>query len=145
MKAYEGKYYIKSAFLDKTWEENGFYNFLVIYKATEFHNLREYYFWWRRALQQNLLTHCGLEAYCATLMMKMKGKMISFLFFQVIEHRWNEIDREKPKYSGKKPVPVPLCPPQIPHELTRYRTRACALGGRRLTAWATARPPKRVS
>jgi hypothetical protein len=24
-----------------------------------------------------------------------------FLFFQVIEHRWNESDRGKPKYSGK--------------------------------------------
>jgi hypothetical protein len=33
--------------------------------------------------------------------MKMKGKMISFSFFQVMEHRWNEIDREKPKCSGK--------------------------------------------
>jgi hypothetical protein len=33
-------------------------------------------------------------------MMKMKGKMISF-FFQVMEHRWNEIDRGKPKYSEK--------------------------------------------
>ena len=29
-------------------------------------------------------------------------KMISFFpFFQVMEHRWNEIDRGKPKYSGK--------------------------------------------
>jgi hypothetical protein len=24
-----------------------------------------------------------------------------FSFFQVMEHRWNEIDRRKPKYSGK--------------------------------------------
>jgi hypothetical protein len=29
-------------------------------------------------------------------------KMISsFSFFQVMEHRWNDIDRGKPKYSGK--------------------------------------------
>jgi hypothetical protein len=29
-------------------------------------------------------------------------KMISFVsFFLVMEHRWNEIDKEKPKYSGK--------------------------------------------
>jgi Zn-finger protein len=29
-------------------------------------------------------------------------KMISFFsFFLVMEHRWNEIDREKPKYSVK--------------------------------------------
>jgi hypothetical protein len=34
--------------------------------------------------------------------MKMKRKMISFfLFFQVMEHRWNGIDRGKPKYSEK--------------------------------------------
>jgi hypothetical protein len=25
---------------------------------------------------------------------------------------------------GQKPGPVPLCPPQIPHDLTRARTRA---------------------
>jgi hypothetical protein len=28
-------------------------------------------------------------------------KMISF-FFRVMEHRWNEIDRGKPKYSGEE-------------------------------------------
>jgi hypothetical protein len=61
----------------------------------------------------------------------MEMKLIMFL---VMEHRWNEIDRGKRKYSGKKPVPVPLCPPQIPHGLTRDRTRASAVGGRRLTA-----------
>jgi hypothetical protein len=26
---------------------------------------------------------------------------------------------------GEKPVPVPLCPPQISHGLSRDRTRAC--------------------
>jgi hypothetical protein len=50
----------------------------------------------------------------------------------------NEIDRGKPKYSGKKPVPVPLCQPQIPHGPTWDRTRAFAVRGRRLTAWAMA-------
>jgi hypothetical protein len=46
--------------------------------------------------------HSSLKAYCATLAMKMKRKMISFfLFFQLIEYRWYEIDRGKPKYSGK--------------------------------------------
>jgi hypothetical protein len=40
---------------------------------------------------------------------------------------------------GEKPVPVPLCPPQIPHGMTRAPTRASAVRGRRLTAWATAR------
>jgi hypothetical protein len=33
--------------------------------------------------------------------MKMKRKMICFSFFQVMEHRWNEIDRGKPKYSER--------------------------------------------
>jgi hypothetical protein len=42
-----------------------------------------------------------------------------FSFFRVMEYRWNEIYREKPKYSGEKPVTVLLCPPQIPHGLTR--------------------------
>jgi hypothetical protein len=35
---------------------------------------------------------------------------------------------------GEKPVPLPLCPPQISHGLTRDRTRAFAVRGRRLTA-----------
>jgi hypothetical protein len=34
----------------------------------------------------------------------------------------------------EKHVPVPLCPPQIPHGLTRDRTQASAVRGRRLTA-----------
>jgi hypothetical protein len=36
----------------------------------------------------------------------------------------------KPKYS-EKTCPVPLCPPQIPHGLTRARTRASAVRGQR--------------
>jgi hypothetical protein len=57
-----------------------------------------------------------------------------------MEHRWNEIDKQTRSTRGKKPVPVPLCPPQIPRGLTLDRTRASAVGGRRLTAWAMARP-----
>jgi hypothetical protein len=33
-----------------------------------------------------------------------------------------------------KPAPAPLCPPQIPLEQTRDRTRAAAMGSYRLTA-----------
>jgi hypothetical protein len=44
--------------------------------------------------------------------------------------------------TRRKPGPVPLCPPQIPHDQTRARTRAAALGSQRLTAWATARPQR---
>jgi hypothetical protein len=39
----------------------------------------------------------------------------------------------------RKPAPAPLCPPQIPHDQTRARTRAAAVGSQRLTAWAMAR------
>jgi hypothetical protein len=42
--------------------------------------------------------------------------------------------------TGEKPVPAPLCPPQISHGLTRAQTRASAVRGQRLTAWAMARP-----
>jgi hypothetical protein len=38
-----------------------------------------------------------------------------------------------------KPTPVPLCPPQIPHDLAWDRTRAAAVGSQRLAAWAMAR------
>jgi hypothetical protein len=40
----------------------------------------------------------------------------------------------------RKPAPMLLCPPQIPHDLTRARTRAAAVGKQRLTAWAMTRP-----
>jgi hypothetical protein len=39
-----------------------------------------------------------------------------------------------------KPAPVPLCPPQISHGLSWARTQAAAVGSRRLTASAMARP-----
>jgi hypothetical protein len=45
----------------------------------------------------------------------------------------------KTKELEERPVPMPLCPPQIPHGLTRTRNRASGLRGQRLTAWAMAR------
>jgi hypothetical protein len=42
----------------------------------------------------------------------------------------------KSKNSQEKPIPVPLCPPQIPHGPTRSRTQPSVVRGRRLTAWA---------
>jgi hypothetical protein len=38
------------------------------------------------------------------------------------------------RITRRKPAPVPLCPPQIPNDLTRARTRAATLGRQRLTA-----------
>jgi hypothetical protein len=42
--------------------------------------------------------------------------------------------------TPRKPTPVPLCLPQIPHDLTCARTGAAAVGCWQLTAWAMARP-----
>jgi hypothetical protein len=42
--------------------------------------------------------------------------------------------------TRRKPALAPLCPPQIPHDLTRARTRTAAVGSQRLTAWAMSRP-----
>jgi hypothetical protein len=36
--------------------------------------------------------------------------------------------------TRRQPAPLPPCPPQIPHDLTWVRTRAAAVGNRRLTA-----------
>jgi hypothetical protein len=41
--------------------------------------------------------------------------------------------------TRRKPAPVPLCLPQIPHDLTWARSRDAAMTSRRLTAWAMAR------
>jgi hypothetical protein len=42
--------------------------------------------------------------------------------------------------TRRKSAPVPFSPPQIPHDQTRARKRAAAVGIQRLTAWAMARP-----
>jgi hypothetical protein len=36
--------------------------------------------------------------------------------------------------TRRKPAPAPLYPPQIPHDQTRARTRAAAVGSQQLTA-----------
>jgi hypothetical protein len=36
--------------------------------------------------------------------------------------------------TRRKPAPAPLCPPRIPLDQTRDRTRAAAVGNQRLTA-----------
>jgi hypothetical protein len=40
----------------------------------------------------------------------------------------------KTEVLGEKPVPVPICPPQISHGLTWDRSRASEVTGPRLTA-----------
>jgi hypothetical protein len=40
---------------------------------------------------------------------------------------------------------LPLCPSQIPHEMTRDGTWSATVGSRRLTVWVMARPTEQVS
>jgi hypothetical protein len=42
--------------------------------------------------------------------------------------------------TRRKPAPVPLWPPQIPHDLTCSQAWAAVVGNQQLTAWATAWP-----
>jgi hypothetical protein len=44
-----------------------------------------------------------------------------------MEIHYGMILTEKNKELGKKPVPVSLCPPQIPYGLTRVQTRVSAV------------------
>jgi hypothetical protein len=64
--------------------------------------------------------------------------VMSFFVFpcNIALEEWNWQGRTE--VLGEKPVPVPLCPPQIPHGLARDR----AVRGRRLTAWGMARPSR---
>jgi hypothetical protein len=56
-----------------------------------------------------------------------------------MEHRWNDIDRRKPKYSGRNLSQCHFVHYKS-HMDTLDRTRASSVRGRRLTAWAMARP-----
>jgi hypothetical protein len=64
--------------------------------------------WWRGP-QQMLRTHRSLEAYCATLWWR-------WLVFSVFANNGASVEwnwQGKIEVLGKKPVPVPLWPPQI--------------------------------
>jgi hypothetical protein len=66
------------------------------------------------------------------IVMKVMMMIIIVVLFLVRKHRWNEIDWGKPKYSGKT-----LSQCHFVHHKShksRDRTRASAVGGRRLTA-----------
>jgi hypothetical protein len=68
-------------------------------------------------------------------------KMISFFpFFSCngapVERNW----QRKTEVLGEKPVPVLLCPPQIPRGPSRDRTRTSTVKGQRLRAWLMTRP-----
>jgi hypothetical protein len=44
--------------------------------------------------------------------------------------------------TRRKPAPVPLCPPQLAHDLSWARTCIAAVGSQRLIAWAMSQPKK---
>jgi hypothetical protein len=100
-----------------------------------------YFFLWWRAPQQMLRTHRSLKAYCATLW----WRWLVFYVFPCngVPVEWN--------WQGKTEVlGGETCPSDTLStiNLTRTdpgRTRASAVRGRRLTAWATARPFVTVS
>jgi hypothetical protein len=84
-----------------------------------------------------LQTYCSLEAYCANLWRRGLVFSISQLMEKAVE--WN-LQGKTEVLGGEKPDPVPLWPPKGPHGVTWDWTRASAVGGQRLTAWAVARP-----
>jgi hypothetical protein len=94
------------------------------------------YFLWRRAPQQMRRAHRSL--WLIVQPCDQDDDILSVFPFNgaPVELIW----QGKTAVLEEKPVPVPLCPPQIPHGSTRDGTRASPVWGRRLTAWAMARP-----
>jgi hypothetical protein len=77
-----------------------------------------------KSSQQTLRTHRSLKAYCATLWWRWRERWLDFFF--IFRSNWAPVEwncQGKPEVIGGNPVPVPLCPPQIPHGLMRDRTR----------------------
>jgi hypothetical protein len=78
----------------------------------QLHLAKVFLFGWWRAPQQMLRTHRSLKAYCVTLWWRWSV----FFFFVFLSNgapvEWNWLG--KTEVLGEKPVPVPLCPPQIP-------------------------------
>jgi hypothetical protein len=73
-----------------------------------------------------------------------ESKTIAVIYWPIVsalddddDDGWYERVAEKPKYS-KKACVWPPCPPQISHDFSRDRTRAVAMGSRRLTSFAVA-------
>jgi hypothetical protein len=81
---------------------------------------------------------CITETECVYCAVPTKSLYIIQILLNKAPMEWNW--QGKPELLGGNPVPVPLCLPQIPHGSTRDRTRASAVRGRLLTAWAMARP-----
>jgi hypothetical protein len=76
----------------------------------------------------------------ASIVMKMQREMISFIFpSNGAPVEWNRQGKTE-VLGGKNLSQCHFIHQKIPHGLTWGRIRASAVSGRRLTAWATARP-----
>jgi hypothetical protein len=62
----------------------------------------------------------------------------------IVEKQMNVDWQGKPKFSEKTCPSATFAYHKIPHDQTRVWTRAAAVGSRRLTAWAMARPDEKV-
>jgi hypothetical protein len=90
----------------------------LLHGVNELVSQSENFFLWR-VPQQMLRTHRSLKAYCATLCWSW---LVFFIFpcnGATVEWNW----QGKTEVLGEKPIPVPLCQPQILHGLTRARTQ----------------------
>jgi hypothetical protein len=85
-----------------------------------------FFFWFVR-----LLALPPLLAYCASL-----GWWWRWLW----RSRWNVDWQREPKFSEKTCPSATFVHHKIPHYHARFWTQAAAVGSRRLTAWAMARP-----
>jgi hypothetical protein len=81
------------------------------------------------------------EAWMPTYVSILRFPQMISVWRATVEWYW----QGKTEQLGENPVPVPLCPPQIPHGLTRARTQASVVRGSRLTTWAMARPKSCVN
>jgi hypothetical protein len=95
----------------------------VTYETNLFFVFFPFVFSWDENESTRYWRHC--LAYCTS----PRWQMMMMIIGQSVE--WNRSTR-------RKPAPVSLCPPQIPHDLTWGRTWAAAVGSRGLTAWAMA-------
>jgi len=72
---------------------------------------------------------CGgssTQAWMPTYVSILRTPQMIWAWRATVEWYW----QGKTEELGEKPVPVPLCPPQIPHGLTRERTQSSAVRGR---------------
>jgi hypothetical protein len=84
-----------------------------------------YYYWWDYVSELRPLTYILFVL------------QMTWVWRATVEWYWQE--------KTEKLVPVPLCPPLIPHGLTRRRTWHSEARGQRLTAWTMERPLSNVS